>query len=439
MKIRAAAVTLRFLPRRLALAIISLLVASSLLGLFFGGFSAPQFKPGYRWNKQVLALTFHDVNIQGDSLEHAWFRVCNDLLIQGCLYWDIQTPGDSNTFHFNSRSAMGKQVLDAFLAAYPEFTYTEDQQTDVIWIHRKAVPYEQIYPQKIRIRHAAEQVPMGTGVVMPVKSLMGTMIGNDDYDVAIFVNRGVDLPAGTYRGRDILNMCLAQYPEVVFSTLPKANCLFWGMLNDTKRGQPPRAAAVTFWHRKMGDAGEGPPTLEEVGRALADASPEKRRAACLYLELSAGNYQTHTMLTNANRPEQAVWEMVEDAVSKPVLGINIPAYVNPLKEAITNELPGRNPGLALLAAMYLADRDKDVAWLDRLPAHQFTREEFETIRPEFLYLAQSSLAVRDKLIAKSFTAPGLDTQSLRQLGDSNLLTATWWSNVRRWIEKKRSK
>jgi len=377
----------------------------------------PKFKSA--WNDRVLNMEFHDVDIRGDSLDKAWYRLCTDLLLQASLYRDVKGDGDSDPFEFKSKETTGRKALEAFLAAYPDYTFTQDAATGIIWIHRKSVRYEDIFSQKIRIRHAAEQVPMWGSVVMRLQALQGVPPGVDDWKLSVAWQYGVDLPAGVYAVRDILNFCDVPNPTMVFSTLPNAGQTVWGgVLNDVRPIRPPRAAAVAFWHDEIADGKEGPPTLEEIGTALSDPNPRTRQAGCLYLNMARDNYAWgEPFFTNAVGSEREVWE----ALTLWRISPTAPGpYLYNLEHYITNTLPQLNSSLALLACMQLAEARQNPAILDAVRGCKLNNQEFGAIRPEFYWLAQSSSLVRDKLIEMKLDLPEASPERLKKLGDTNV-------------------
>jgi len=363
-------------------------------------------------------MEFHDINIRGDSLVKSWKCLCTDLLLQACLYQDVKADGDSAPFEFKSKETTGKMALEAFLAAYPDYTFTQDAATGIIWIHRKKVRYEDIFSQKIRIRHSAEQVPMWGSVVMPLQALQGVSPGNDDWKLSVAWCYGVDLPAGVYAVRDILNFCDLPNPSMVFETLPNAGQIVWGgELNVVSPIRPPRAAAVAFWHDEISDGKEGPPTLKEIGTALSDPNPRTRWAGCLYLKMTMGNYDIGQFFTNAGGSEREVWEALALwRVSPSAPG----PYLYNLEHYVTNTLPQLNGGLALLACMQLAAARDNPAILDAIRGCKFNSQQFAAIGPEFYRLVRSSSLVRDKLIGMKLDSPEASPERLQELGDANL-------------------
>jgi hypothetical protein len=53
------------------------------------------------------------------------------------LYWDPKAIAGPAGFAFNRENTTGKEVMDAFLAAYSDYTRTQDQETGVLWLHPK--------------------------------------------------------------------------------------------------------------------------------------------------------------------------------------------------------------------------------------------------------------------------------------------------------------
>jgi hypothetical protein len=234
---------------------------------------------------------------------------------------------------------------------------------------------------------------------------------------------GVDLPAGVYSARDILNACCIAFPTRTFAVAPGPR----GALSITPltllsmdRLSPPRAAAVMFWETEIGQPTNGTPSLEEIAVALSDPSPRKRWAARMYQNATFVNYKTEE-LEKSDDPERAIWAALAMKSMYVISGEQ--AYVSgkeKVMQAFTNGLAQRDPGLALLTAMELAREKKDPSIIDCVAGHKFTAEEIAVIQPDLYRIARQSKLVRDKLVQMKFDAPELSPESLRELENTNL-------------------
>jgi hypothetical protein len=367
-----------------------------------------------RWDEELLGVELRDVRIEGYSVKDAWFKMSRDLLLRSCFYQDVNSKSDMTAFTFKSGTATGGQVLQAFLAAYPAYTYTQDPATGVIWIHRKLVHYDEMFSEKVQIRHSATQVPMWGSVIIPLRKLLkkdsDPIVLDDDLKSRTF-GIGVDLPSGVYSVKSILNMCLVQDPNVVFSTLPGSNVsvasLIPGSLTYMNPLVPPRPAAVRYWHWVMGDPANEVPTLEQVGVGLSDSDPLRRLGACAYLRLTQVNYHTADLFTNIHNPEKAIWE---------ALAVRNNRCLETLEQFVTNDLPRLNASLALLACMQLALQKNDPSIMDTIASYR-SSVDFSAIKPEFYRIVRSSKLVRDKLMQMKCDTPELSPSAVGQVGD----------------------
>ena len=103
-----------------------------------------------KWDQELLTIELGSVNIKAypadgfrPSIVNAWEQITATYLIRANIYVDLKTAiaTEKRRFEFKKEKATGKELFDAFLAAYPEYTYTRDPRTAVIWLHAKDVKY----------------------------------------------------------------------------------------------------------------------------------------------------------------------------------------------------------------------------------------------------------------------------------------------------------
>jgi len=379
------------------------------------------------WDNELLNMEFPNVSIDGSSLNDSWMKLCHNLALRSVIYWDTNSDSDSKNFVFKSDAATGREILEAFLFAYPAYTFTQDPATGVIWIHRKAINYEDILSQKVQIKRSVQQVPVYSSVIIPLRAFFPKHALPSDQGILIYAfSYGVDLSAGVYSIRDVLNLCLVENPHLILYSRHFSNgdpsIGFSNLMNpkDTSRTAPAK-----FWHGVMGDGKSGVPSIEEVGAALSDANPRKRWAACVYLRMESDSLQQRGRYWKLfssidSDPQKAVWEALAGATI--VGGVNY-GHLERLQQFVTNDLPQLNPGLALLACMQLAMQKNDPGIMDPVVGHKFSIAETDAIKPEFYRLFWESKLVRDKLLQMKFDAPELSPQSLNELG--NIIHIEW--------------
>lgn len=423
-----------------------LFAAALMMGAWFGSVLGCFAQPGNmqfhsKWDENMLNVELHDVNVKANFMTAAWEDLSRTHLLRFNLYMDAKLDGDSAPFSFKKEKATGKELLEAFLAAYPAYTYTQSAETGVIWIHRKAVDFDRILDEKIIVEKEAIQVPMYNGIYEPLCRLVASrypiadassqsqeLAGTAEY------NYPVDLPAGEYTFRRILDFCCVQNPGQVFAFSP------W-VFEEGRIGTggsvrqfiyrnpmaPPRPLAVAYWDAQVGKVSNGVPRIDDIGTALACPDPRIRTAALRYLEVTHdNNYNTMGLVkTNSlDDMKKTDWAMLElktmniapDSPKFPVISNTNAFWV---MMSFTNNLAQADPGLALLISMELAREKNEPDLMDCVTGHKFTQAEIAVIKPDVYRIARQSKLVRDKLIEMKFDAPELSPESLRELENTN--------------------
>lgn len=413
------------------------------------------------WDENLLAVELGPVLIEARSLPTAWEEIGKKYFLRANLFMDSEAIAEHRArnhqpFAFHREKATGKDVFDAFLETYPAYTYTRSPETGVIWLHPKRVKFENILSEKIRITRPVTRVTMYSDVFVPLCRLLAPKVlepsGYGETTVGIYSEGSylidkktgepaisdlffysMDLPAGDFSAREILDLCCVANPSKVFRVVQTGSLNNPGSeicniaphnLIAPMPHYPVRAQEVKFWDLTIGKASNGIPSLEEVRTALSDSSPVKRSAACLFLEASFGNYVPKTLVENAATPEQAVWTALglKEAKWKTSTGF-FKSWINRYPRLGENLRKVQNPSLALLASLELTREQQDSSYLDDVVVkHQFTQAEIANIQPELDRLARLSKAVRDKLRAMKSQIPGLSPEHMSELEQTNFLT-----------------
>ncbi len=381
---------------------------------------------GSKWDEEILKVEFQNVRIEGSWLEDAWYKVGSTVMLRSCLYHNVRSDSDATNFVFRRAVATGREVMDAFLAAYPEYTLTQDPKTGIIWIHRKEVRYEDIFSDKVKTGRSVEQVPVWDSVIAPLGDLLATHVGvlpsPPNGPPSRFV---ADLPAGEYSFRDVLNLCLVQNPILCFEVSPITDSPFkvylrYRQLVYMNPLAPPRMGAIAFWNSIMRtNAATNAPTLEEVAAALSDPDPRKRWAGGSMLAMEYRNYVVGgTFFKETTDPTKKVWELFG---LYPRIVPQGPVLLRDMKPAVIDALPKLNPGLSLIARMWLVAISGDPEPLNAVAGQRISGAEFASVRPEFFRIAWISKPVRDKLAQMDFAAPELKAAVMSELQNTNAL------------------
>jgi hypothetical protein len=422
-----------------------LLLFSLVLGIANSGWASDDAIRS-KWTDNLLSVELGDVHIETNTMAGAWQEMATKYLLRANLFMDEPAISDTTTFAFHKEKTTGKELFDAFLTAYPAFTYKQDPLTAVIWIYPKRVNYNNILNQKIRITRQAVQVSMYKDVYIPLCKLLAPEVIDSDNlpmegsvpidpstgkpPIPYFWLYNLDLPAGDYSAREMLNFCCAANPTKAFLIRSESGqqgrlVIFLENLLYQNPMAPPRVEAIKFWEVEIGKATKGTPSLEDIRMAMSDSHPDKRIAASFYVEACIANYSAFDLIGQAEGADQEVWTALgveyalwRDADTKFLTGMmrSFPRLREDIKRI-------ENPDLALLASLQLTREKQDTSYLDAIvDKHTYTAEEITSIKPELYRMARSSKAVRDKLRAMKFQVPELSPETLDELADTNLFT-----------------
>jgi hypothetical protein len=348
-----------------------------------------------------------------------------------CIFHDTETASDSKQFIFHKKFATCKEILDGFIATYADYTYTQDENTGVIWFHRKAVNYPDILRFKVKIDRPAIQVPMCTGVLSPLQSIVGGAPYpiHDKNWVATF-NYYVDLPSGSFCARDVINMCCAANINTGFCVIRDKQGAFeispWNLIYLNPLA-PPRTAAVNFWNTEFSER-EAIPSIDKIAAALSDPLPRKRWAAGVYLRGTTANYRTRDLLVNVGSDSEKILLIALQLKRIEVPGQNFPYLTKFLEQhqglqrVLTNQLTDLAPGVALLAALELAREKNDITIMDIVANHRFSRAEIAMIKPDLIRIAREYPQVRERLSKLKFDDPELTPSGINDLYNTNIFS-----------------
>jgi hypothetical protein len=391
-----------------------------------------------KWDAGLPAVELRDVHLQADSLNDSWQKQLGQLGVRTVLYKPDLLKTQSK-FVFDAEQCTVRNVLDAVVAAYPDFTYTQDGQTGVIWLHPKSVPYTSILGEKVKVRRTEIGVPMLTGVLdnlahfeslgveSPVRH-SSNVLGTYDYPV--------DLPSGIYSVRDILNLCCIANPTRTFFAWPDGKSTgvephlvdsFW------KDGKPP-STVVAYWQSEVDNPNQGAPTEAQLTTALASNNPQTRWAARNYLSLCRGHIRLADLVRGAAPGEEALWTAVASCrESVRTREIDLPAL-----ERIRQELNGKSslsisPGVKVIAAMELGlfgsgplagtpEADSAMAVFEQVARSPLSSSEISSVRQDMLRMTRRSKMIREKLTALKPQWDGFSKDDVDALDNTDIFS-----------------
>jgi hypothetical protein len=372
-----------------------------------------------KWDKNILNVELSDVQIKSNSMPAAWREITSKYLLRANAYIDVLLDSELGQFAFSRKTTTGKELIEAFVSAFPAYSYTQDVATGVIWLHPKRLKYENILDQKLRINHPAYQVRLIKDVCGPLCGFLSPEVtaSPGNFSPGSTAECFVDLPAGVYSIRDILNFCCLANPTTAFAVVPS-----WGekhML--TVRGllylnplAPPRATAVSFWTIEIGKPTNSTPSVDEVASAMADANPRRRWAAQAYVNANTWLYSEQQLADSSHGAENAVWTAFGWEAAR-LRGMES-------QFLLKNRIGGgdkiahlKDPSLALLSWLELIREKQDTSILDSvIGSHNFSEAEIASILPDIYRMAHESKLVQDKLKTMTLGVPEISPKALEE-------------------------
>jgi hypothetical protein len=374
------------------------------------------------WDKGLLDVKISNVNIEKTNLPTAWEAICQGHLVRTILFYDRRCAS-GGTFTFRQNNASVRELLEALVTTYPGYTYTQDSETGVTWLHPKSIKYEDILADTIDVNHNLTQVRLITDVIQPICRLLSPRVLSQFEDD----NSAVDISSGTHSFRQILNQCCLCNPTLSFAIhiVPEGKFLAAGSIV-VRTAHPlsfayptttPREPALAFWDAELGTSTNAIPTLEDIRSAMADADAHKRWAAKMFLTAARRSYDTKELIKGSSADESA----------RAILGVEGLA-IQPLDwlllGRLTNTLFGiHDPSLALLLALETAHAGRTNPFLDSIVAnHFFTESEVANLKPDLYRFALRSNPIMAKLKDLHLDTLGFPTNLLTEIVHSNRFT-----------------
>jgi hypothetical protein len=363
------------------------------------------------WDFALPALDLNNVEINAVSLQDAWNQISTKYLLRSVLVIsDNSLTGTS--FILQSKHCSGADLLNALTAAYNDFMWSQDSNTGIIWFHPKDLSFDKILSSKIRVEIEQVGVPMQDGILQAIEDVpngirvrkWGTIPTNT-------FNYSVNLPAGEYFVRDLLNICCIANPNMSFyiqfyskrepqfiiisaaTLLPKPSI--------SKKLTAPRPGILLFRSLEIGTPII--PSNEEIAAEMASSDPKIRWAACKYIESLFGSPLDFPFEKWMNiSPSQ------EQALLVCIAGINTfvhsedSTYTDGIKKMRTvnkDFFEKGEPNLAIPIALKLAQLTNDTNALNIVSQRKFPPEALKNIKSEINYTVRISSKVRNALRA----------------------------------------
>ena len=390
------------------------------------------------WDAALPALELRQVDLKAPSLEKAWQQLSTAYLVRSILYVEPSARTVA-PFQFRCDRCRVRDIFAALVRAYPDFTWTADQATGLLWIHPKARPMSGILNERLRLVRPACAVPLQTGVLLPLAHLPGERITVARAGTAMTntLDVATDLPAGEYRLRDLLVAACKAHPTKTFylrSAGGRNEVTAVHLGTDLKR---PPAGALLWWRLHFGAPSGATPSRGELAARLASTSADHRAAAREYLEAVAWQIDLDALVQGVPRTKQEAARAVWVAVGTASVVARVPQATHRASEGQLKALLGGD-GLAaerslrVLAELTRASLAGEAQVSPKVSKQNLAVGELSPILHDLLRLAHTSEPARGFVAARAGGWQGAvaaprqpgkkDEWASRCLGDPAVLT-----------------
>jgi hypothetical protein len=391
------------------------------------------------WDKELLDIKLHNVRISADNMTAAWQEMGAKYLLRANFYMGDKWATNTASFYFRKNDTTEGELLQAFLVAYPAYTYTQDEETSVTWIYPKSIHYNEILHQMVKIDHPVCGASMYTDVLNSLCRVLSTNIciygvGGLSYGspMSNTYDYGVNLQPGNYTVKQILNYCCIFNLTKSFAVFPDPDGRLIIEPVNLYYGNPlaSREAAVKFWWGELGKPTNDIPSISEVIASMGDKSARRRWAARNYWEAAFAKYPLGIMFSKSKNPEYTVWTAlgVGTVLFRGERGGQFISHLGSQFATILANV--QDPALALVLSLELAREKQDPSYLDDIiNKHKYSEAEINSIKPDIYRLAHESKLALKKLKSMKVDASGFSTEALRELEDTNIFTLmSPWKN-----------
>jgi len=361
------------------------------------------------WDWDLTKLDLDNVRIHASSLAEAWKAVATEYLVRSLLV-TLGRALEAMPFDYESARCTIKDLFGALATRYG-LAWVHDEHTGVVWFHPVELAYDRILTTRVHVARNHLGLPMQSGILEPLGASSATRIVVKQWG-SLFENTfnyAVDVPAGTYAVRDLINMCCAANPTKTFhaQAWPDGRVFVTAANLVSDRVRPVPAGALHLWDVEIRQGrGMSPPTQEHIMTALANQEAEVRHAARNYLEAVIWSIPVDEWLRSGTSIAQTLWACIgvtsvlvrsEEATHR--------ASIETEERLATDDfLAECEPGLAVMTALDLARLTKDARALEVVEKRNFEANELAGVTSDACRIAALSGYVREALQAKSADA-----------------------------------
>jgi hypothetical protein len=375
-----------------------------------------------RWDATLPSVEMRNVHLRGESFQSAWENMGRDFMIRSVAYIPAD-PSLEHPFDFQAGKCTVRDVFEALVAAYPQVTWTMDHDFGIAWFHPVSVSLAQLLSQPVTADQDEFGVPMLSGVLSGVSQAVAPTIVLRPGEQR-FVNTfdfPVDIPAGTYTARAMINWCCLANPMVAFGLSEQSDksITIWPLNLQNWDIKACPSGALHLWRTEVDAGAKMPPSEEEVVEALSSLDSRVRSAAQIYMtRMMFASWPYDDLIATATNRDRALWVAVAamrifnlTAQSPPH-----PASIERIKRECNDQFFRTSESqLAISVAIELARVAGDTRGLEIVSKRRLTEAEILPVRSHVVFGARSSRLVRDMLVSSGSSWLGLGNQAVSRL------------------------
>jgi hypothetical protein len=356
------------------------------------------------WDNALPRILLSKVSIRAGSLAEAWRSLSTRHLVRSALVLAALTT-ESQPFEYESAECELAEIYDALARRYG-LAWTQDERTGVTWLHPRNLEYDHLLNARLQVEYSQPGLPMHIGILEPVVAGEATRAIVKQWGSA-FLNTfdyAVDILAGAYTVRDVLNICCLANPTKTFLVRMAQNMALIMDINLVSEGDRLPEGAIHWWNLEvLQRRSRSTPTDEQLCEALAARSAEVRYAARDYLELVLSRVAVDALASHGISPARGLWASIglcsvlvrsEWATHR--------ASVKILRRYGTDSFLAQCPvNLALMSALELARLERDASALQIVMGRAFSSQDLAGVVSDACRVAGLSSYVREVLRTRS--------------------------------------
>ena len=176
-----------------------------------------QGEPARTADQQLPSLAVTDVDIAAESLESAWQAFSQATFVHTVLFLR-DGAATSGAFTFKAAQTSVGAILDALVSRYAGIKWQQDPKTGVIWIFPADMQLSDVMSDGVTLTASHYGLPMLSGLLLPLgeSNRLGIGLARLTLPTRNTFEYAVDVPAGAYRLRELIDLACAANPTKSF-------------------------------------------------------------------------------------------------------------------------------------------------------------------------------------------------------------------------------